>query len=208
MPDRYHVPLECGAYYHVFSRAVGDEKVFRDEENYHYFLDRLRHHVSPVAAVLAYSLMPNHFHLLIRIREEEEVMKYFLHIKKVRFNAEVHSLNKFVMERFSNWLNGYCKAINKRYRRRGGLFMDYLRRNKAEEYGALFNFLFYIHNNAVHHGLAQKIGLWPYDSYRSLLSSGGTWLDRDEVMTLFESKQTFARFHQKISAPDSLIDSR
>ncbi|MCF3109969.1 hypothetical protein LL912_14400 [Niabella sp. CC-SYL272] len=33
----------------------------------------------------------------------------------------------FVMQQFSNWLNGYAKAFNKRYRRMGGLFMDYIK---------------------------------------------------------------------------------
>lgn len=142
MSNRYYGPLHCGGYYHVFSRAVGDEKVFRDEENYQYFLDRLRHHISPVAAVLAYSLMPNHFHLLIRVREEKEVQAYFLLVKKISYNPQQHDLSDFVVERFGNCLNGYVQAFNKRYRRKGGLFMNRIRRNRAEETADILTFLF------------------------------------------------------------------
>ena len=74
------------------------------------------------------------------------------------------------MEQFSNWMNGYTKAFNKMYDRKGGLFIDYMKRTEAETDADITSFIFYIHKNAVHHGLSKKIGDWSFDSYQSILS--------------------------------------
>lgn len=47
--DPYHCPLIAGNFYHLFNRAVGNEKLFHTDENYKYFLAKLKHHVLPVA---------------------------------------------------------------------------------------------------------------------------------------------------------------
>lgn len=61
-------PLRPGRFYHVYNRGINGETLFREERNYRYFLNKYAHHVTPVADTYAHCLMPNHFHLLIRIR--------------------------------------------------------------------------------------------------------------------------------------------
>lgn len=62
-------PLEPGQYYHVYNRANGDDNLFREEANYYKFLQLYNKYISPVANTLAWVLMPNHFHLLVEIKE-------------------------------------------------------------------------------------------------------------------------------------------
>ena len=69
MPNQ-HLPLLPDNYYHLYNRAVGNERLFRSEENYRYSLRKLKEHILPVAHFWTYSLMPNHFHLLVKVREE------------------------------------------------------------------------------------------------------------------------------------------
>ncbi len=64
MPD-YHIPLLPDHMFHVLSRAVGKEKLFLEDENYRFFLEKYKLHVSPVADTFAYNLLPNHFHFLV-----------------------------------------------------------------------------------------------------------------------------------------------
>lgn len=151
------IPLLSDNYYHLFNRAVGQEKLFKTTDNYLYFLTRLKHHISPVADLYAYSLLPNHFHLVIRVRPELDLIKHFEAKKNKSFNSSEHILSAFVMEQFSNWLNGYTKAFNKMFKRKGGLFMDYLKRSEATKDSSLTSFIFYVHKNAVHHGLTKQI---------------------------------------------------
>lgn len=70
-------PLRPGRYYHVYSHAVEEENLFRNEDNYRYFLDRYVVYIPPIAATFAYCLMPNHFHLLIRVRATDALLRFF-----------------------------------------------------------------------------------------------------------------------------------
>ncbi len=195
--NNQHTPLLADQFYHVFSRAVGSEKLFISNENYLYFLRKMKHHILPVADVFAYSLLPNHFHLLVRIKQMETLNAYFENRKSKPFNELVNDMPDFVMEQFSNWLNGYTKAFNKMYNRKGGLFIDYLKRSEALTDTDITSFIFYIHKNAVHHGLTNQIGEWSYDSYPLILSEKPTSLLRDEIIAWFGSKKWFIDFHQQ-----------
>ena len=191
--NKQYTPLLADQFYHVFSRAVGSEKLFIAKENYLYFLRRMKHHILPVVDVFAYSLLPNHFHLLVRIKQMETLKVYFENRKSKLLNE----LPGFVMEQFANWLNGYTKAFNKMYNRKEGLFIDYLKRSEALTDTDITSSIFYIHKNAVHHGLTKQIGEWSYDSYPLILSEKPTSLLRDEIIALFGSKKSFIDFHQQ-----------
>jgi len=59
------IPLEVEKCYHIYNHAVGNENLFRCDENYRYFLKKYAEHISPIADTFAYCLMPNHFHLSV-----------------------------------------------------------------------------------------------------------------------------------------------
>ncbi len=65
-------PLQFGQYYHIFNRGNNRETLFREERNYPYFLSLFVKHIDPVVDTYAYCLMPNHFHLLVRVKTVEE----------------------------------------------------------------------------------------------------------------------------------------
>lgn len=64
-------------YYHIYNHANGDENLFREQKNYEYFLKKYKQHISPIAETIAWCLMPNHFHLLVKIKTEEEIVAAF-----------------------------------------------------------------------------------------------------------------------------------
>ena len=57
--------------YHVFNRGNNSQTVFYNRENYLFFLDKIRKSILPHADVLAWCLMPNHFHLMISVNHLE-----------------------------------------------------------------------------------------------------------------------------------------
>jgi REP element-mobilizing transposase RayT len=193
----YHQPLVPGETYHLFSRAVGSEKLFKSQENYRYFLTKFEAHTNRVADLYTYTLIPNHFNLLVRIKPVETIIPFFEEKKQKPFDPLVSDLSDFIMERFSNWLNGYTKAFNKMYRRKGALFMDYLRRSHAKNDADFAYFVFYIHKNAVHHGLTKEIGEWVWDGYKILLNQLPTSLLRPQLLDFFGGKEAFVKFHQR-----------
>ncbi len=192
----YHQPLLPSESYHLFSRAVGNEKLFIESKNYEYFLNKLDFHTREVADIFTYALLPNHFHLVIRVKPFESIARHFELVKKKKFDPLTNDISDFIMERFSNFLNCYIKSINKMYKRKGALFMDYLKRSKVEKESDFISFIFYIHKNAVHHGYKAKIGDWEYDAYQTLISDDPTKLLRTEVLNRFEGREKFIEFHQ------------
>ena len=65
------------ATYPIYNRANGTEKLFVSTENYRFFLERYKQYILPVADTFCYCLMPNHFHFLLRIKNENELTKTF-----------------------------------------------------------------------------------------------------------------------------------
>lgn len=69
--------LEFDRHYHIFNHANGFDVLFKEEKNYHFFLEKYQKHINPIAETIAWCLMPNHFHVLVRIRSKEEIFSYF-----------------------------------------------------------------------------------------------------------------------------------
>ena len=65
MPQR-EVQLCSGEYYHLYNRGNNRERIFFERENYLFFLRRLRKYVVSALDIVAYCLMPTHYHLLVR----------------------------------------------------------------------------------------------------------------------------------------------
>ncbi len=141
--------------------------------------------------------MPNHFHLLVKIRADSVVEAYYKLKKRKDYNPATQLISDFIMEQFSNCLNGYAKAYNIMYNRKGALFIDYLKRSTAVDDNDITSFIFYIHKNAVHHYLTKKIGEWKYDGYQALISNKSTHLARKEVIDWFGSIEQFIQFHKQ-----------
>ena len=67
--------LEPGQYYRIFNRGNNREKLFVEERNYRYFLELYAKHIMPVAETYAYCLLRNHFHILVRIQDQETLRR-------------------------------------------------------------------------------------------------------------------------------------
>ena len=136
---------------------------------------------------LAYCLMPNHIHFLIRVRPEEDLIKH------LKYKGDIH---KLVMQGISNLLNSYAKSYNKRYEREGALWIDFTKRFEISSDNYLTSVINYIHQNPVKHGFVNNIESWYYSSYDSLLSTKSSLLSRNAVIEWFGSNADFESFHK------------
>jgi putative transposase len=69
------IPLEPDRFYHIYNRGINGCPVFQETTNYEHFLSLYDKHISPVADTYAWVLMGNHFHLLVRIKNPEDILK-------------------------------------------------------------------------------------------------------------------------------------
>src|SRR5688500_11898719 len=100
------IPLLPETIYHIYTHANGSENLFRSDANYNYFLKKYAEHIFPVAETFAYCLMPNHLHLAVQIRKEEEVLES-LRLKKPTLQGfeTLGGFSKAVSLQFSHLFN-------------------------------------------------------------------------------------------------------
>jgi REP element-mobilizing transposase RayT len=67
--------LKEGQFYHIYNRGNNRRDLFLEPAHYEHFLALYDKFISPVAETLAWVLMPNHFHMVVRIKENV-VYKY------------------------------------------------------------------------------------------------------------------------------------
>ncbi|MEP0006732.1 MAG: hypothetical protein ABJ387_15820 [Balneola sp.] len=197
------ITLESGNIYHIWTHANGNENLFRCDENFRYFLQRYQHYVHPVAETFAYCLMPNHLHLMIRVRKEDEILK-FVRKKKNKPNlqglADLGGLeNSIVSQQFSNLFNSYTKSINKKYDRKGSLFIPNFRRKLIDSDEYFVRLIAYIHNNPVHHGFVKTPDNWPFSSLHSYLLDKTTSISKQEALKWFGTKKNFSAIHNQLN---------
>ncbi|MCS6847474.1 MAG: hypothetical protein RMN52_07150 [Anaerolineae bacterium] len=170
--------------------------MFREERNYRYFLELYVRHVHAAVDTYAYCLLRNHFHLLVRVKTEEE---WESAVKPSQGSEPCEGLAQRTFNpsrRFSNLFNAYAQAINKAYGRTGSLFEERFRRIEVTSYSHFTNLIFYIHFNPQKHGFVEDFRTWPWSSYNALCSSTPTKLNRDTVLAWFGGVQRFRSFHQ------------
>lgn len=112
-----------GNIYHIYNRGNNRQLIFFEEKNYHFFLQKMRTHLLPHCHLLAWCLMPNHFHWMVQIRNNYSTIDDQQHSQKN--SPVVQPLNMSI----STLLSSYTKAINNMYNRTGSLFQ---RRTKAK----------------------------------------------------------------------------
>ncbi|MHB9054654.1 MAG: transposase [Paludibacteraceae bacterium] len=190
--------LEYEKYYHIYNCGINGCNLFNETDNYPYFLDLYNKYISPIADTYAWVLMPNHFHLLVRMKKEADIRASFSNFAAISNPTGLKSpSNKPLYQYFSNLFNAYSKAFNKRYDRHGALFERAFKRKLIEDKTYLKNTLIYIHNNPVHHGFTNTAEGYPWSSYLSCVSIKPTKLKRENVMGWFDNEANFKYYHEK-----------
>src|SRR5829696_1463914 len=99
--------------YHIYNRGNNKQRIFFHPENYIYFLYKVRYYIKPTCDILAYTLMPNHFHFVVHADSRTIQTK-----KKGNYDINILS------EGLRNLLSSYTQAINKQNKTTGSLFQQ------------------------------------------------------------------------------------
>ena len=106
--------FEKNKLYHIYNQGNNRGRIFYIEENYDYFLLKLEKYVLPYADIIAWCLMPNHFHLMVHVRK----VKLTINKSEEPGSQKVRSLNNSL----GILLRSYARAVNKQEERSGSLF--------------------------------------------------------------------------------------
>ncbi len=132
-----------GQYYHIYNRGANRDKIFFCEENYGYCLKLMKKYLlGNGIAVIAYCLMPNHFHFLLRLDSDVDLSN----VLACLFRA-------------------YVLAVNKQQKRSGTLFEGRFKDVHVSKDEYLQHLCRYIHANPVKAGLVADPNDWLYSNY-------------------------------------------
>jgi REP element-mobilizing transposase RayT len=165
-----------GGYYHVYNRGAGRAPIFFTPANYEYCLRLVKqHHRKYGARVIAYCLMPNHYHFLFRQETETPLSKLI----NVVFSA-------------------YVQAVNIQEERTGTLFEGRFQHVQVERDEYLTWLCRYIHLNPVKACLVSRPEDWPYSNYQDWIGGrAGTLKDGAFIRYWFGDAERYRRFVQE-----------
>jgi putative transposase len=197
----YYPHLQPGCYYHVFNQGNARGKVFFREENYIFFLRKMDLYLLDFVDIYSFCLLSNHFHMLIRLKEEEKILLYANRKKDLQAYIRKTSDRKnlagmIVSEVFRRLFLSYSKALNKQQNRTGSLFRKNFKRIIINNEHYLKQVVLYIHKNPKHHGYRIDFKEYPWSSYRRILDKRITKIKREEVTNWFGGRNTFIAEHE------------
>ncbi len=186
-----------GGIYHVYNRGVEKRSIFADKKDYLFFLSLLKISLSPdekqdylehtrvkdkseSLELLAYCLMPNHFHLLIKQLDECSMTEFMRSIS-----------------------NAYVAYFNKKYKRVGSLFQGTYKAVLVDKDEYLVHLSRYIHMNPLE--IDRDLEKYPHSSYQYYLNikNRPSWFDPAIVLEQFKTPKKYQKFVEDYKA-DSL----
>ena len=181
--------MEENQIYHIYNRGNNSGKIFFEERNYSFFLQRFRYYMEKCVTVYSYCLMPNHFHFLIKVNQIDDNIKV-IKFPKSRLSLVEKSLKDFFIS--------YSKSINKAYNRTGSLFQTKFKRKPILDDSYLMNIVAYLHLNPVRAGIVKSAENWNYSSFKSYLYDTDDIVisNKNEVIEWFRGKKNFMEFHE------------
>lgn len=196
MPSKYVVRnFAEDSYYHVFNRGVEKRDIFLTDKDYRFFQTYLYIYLYPLKKVLekhpdlplrlynknlseevelvAYCLMPNHFHLLLKQKTKNGISKLMKQIT-----------------------NAYTLYFNQKNNRVGGLMQGRFKAVPITEDNLLIHILRYIHLNPVASNLTQDLNSYPWSSYPDYLGKETDLsCSKKDILSFFPSIEDFEKFH-------------
>lgn len=195
-------------YYHIYNRGVEKRLIFQDREDYTKFLFLLKLYLSPVDELhkefpllrphiinnnlegklnlLAFCLMPNHFHLLIHQSQKDAITKFMRAL-----------------------ITSYSMYFNKRYERVGSLFQGIFKAANVESDEYFLHLSRYIHLNPL--GRGASIDEFQWSSYLYYLGKKeALWLNTKTISDYFNNKNpnlSYKNFVEDSISESSLPDN-
>ncbi len=172
MPLRGDI-FASGQYYHIYNRGAGKGLLFFNEENYKFLLNLIKRYQHKYRVTLiAYCLMPNHYHFLLR--QDSEI-----------------PLSKFINVLF----NAYVQAVNIQQGRKGTLFEGRFKHVVVDRWEYLIHLCRYIHLNPVKANLVSRPEDWDFSNYQDWLGlRENNFADKTFIQDHFGSAEDYREF--------------
>ncbi len=170
-----------GSYYHIFNQGNRRQQLFFNEAHYLRFIEMVKKYIVPNAQLMAYCLMPNHFHFLLEATEQSV-------IERKQGNIMTNELSNG----FRMLQSAYAQTINAEQKEFGSLFKQKAQAKLiAGGIANLLNVFCYIHQNPKKAGLVTLLSEWKYSSFHSFIGvKNVSIIETDKVLKILDLQQT------------------
>lgn len=178
---RRNVPFLPNQYYHIYNRGAHRIDIFRSDADYGFLLKLIKEQALKCnISVIAYCLMHNHYHFLVRQNGEDKISKFMQAI-----------------------FNVYSKAFNSKYGLSGTLFEGPFGAIHVDKNEHLLHLCRYIHRNPLEAGIVMAPEQWHYSNYLEFIEQrNGTLVDKDFVKENFGSSEEYREFVMNYVPPE------
>ncbi len=192
MPSR-SIPFVNGEYYHIFNRGVAHMQIYRNASDYKRFIKAMQYYqkagIKPrysfydpkihildlnknLVDIVCYTLMPNHFHFLLKQTEEGGIT-----------------------ELVSKLTNSYTKYFNTKYKRVGPLVQGEFRAVYIQTNEQLIHLSRYIHLNSLVGFITKDLDLYPWSAYHEYINTIDTKIcSKEIILAQFKSPEDYKKF--------------
>ncbi|CAN5384309.1 hypothetical protein BH10PAT3_BH10PAT3_2720 [soil metagenome] len=197
MPSRNTIKeYEPQTYYHIYNRGVEKRNIFLDKQDYVVFLSYIKRHLGIAVVVnqqnahaypnyhqylklLAFCLMPNHFHMLI-----------YQDLDETAITRLIRSV-----------CTAYTMYFNKKYKRVGHLFQGRFKASRISSDAYVQHISRYIHMNPNNY-MNYKWSSLPY----YLSKQSVDWVDPTLIINMFNSKEEYFLFVKDYEGQKEILE--
>ena len=150
-------PHDAESFFHVVNHSIDGRNLFYDEGDYRTYLTMFKAAIGADLTVIAYCLMPNHFHFLLR-QNVANAMSTLFEVSHKR----------------------YARYFNKKHGFKGTIFRSRLNHKEVTNEKYLLQACAYIHANPVQANLVNFPEEWAFSNFREYmqLRDGSLWSEQ------------------------------
>jgi len=174
-----------GAFYHVFARGNNKQRIFKDEQDYLAYLDRIeKYHERYDFILYVYVLMPNHVHFLLETWQ--------IPLSKIMQGLQ----------------QSYTLYFHKVYKTVGHLFQGRYKAILCQRETYLLELLKYIHLNPVRKGIVKYPEDYLWNSHRNYVGLANQhFVNKEFILKMFSENESaavklYSQFIQKALAEE------
>lgn len=195
MPSKNRVKVYVAdSYYHLYNRGVNKRRIFLDKEDYSVFLNLLKRYLDVELSkdksgreypwlhekleLLAFCLIPNHFHLLIYLKEAGAMTQLLRGVA-----------------------TSYTTYFNKKYQRTGPLFQDRYKASRILHDDYLLHISRYIHLNP------NDYKHWEFSSLQYYIGKKHAgWVQPERILEMFDGVKDYVQFTSDYEGHRAMLD--
>lgn len=170
MPRFIRNNLKGTKYVHITTHGISKENIYQDN-NEKRKIEKLilQNETKFNINVIAYCIMDNHLHLLIKIEEANDLSKY------------MHKVN-----------TTYAIYYNKKHNRKGYVYKDRFYSQVIKDEKHLIAAIIYIHNNPVKAKICTMVKDYKFSSYTMFWKE-----NKNEIVKIFDNKEHYEKMHNR-----------